>query len=61
MNEWNEGYFTESAYTYGYYKELNPVYLRYCLLVNGVDAAPPRLPELILTRKIIASWDLGKA
>ena len=41
MNEWNEGYFTESAYTYGYYKELNPVYLRYCLLVNGVDAAPP--------------------
>ena len=60
MNNWNEGYFTDSAYTFGYYKELNPVYLRYCLLVNGVDSTPP-LPELILTRKITASWDLGRA
>lgn len=36
MNDWNEGYFTESTYTYGYYGELNPVYQRFCLLVNGI-------------------------
>ncbi len=41
MNNWNDGYFTESTYTYGYYRELNPVYLRFCLLVNGVDTTPP--------------------
>ena len=35
MRDWNEGYFTESAYTYGYYRELNPVYQKFCLLANG--------------------------
>ena len=39
MNEWNEGYFTEVAYTYGYYRELNPVFQRFCLILRGF--APP--------------------
>ncbi len=41
MNAWNEGYFTDSTYTYGYYRELSPNYMRWCLLVNGIAA-----PEL---------------
>lgn len=44
MNEWNDGYFTESTYTYGYYRELNPTYLNFCLLVNGINT-PPHLGE----------------
>lgn len=36
---WNEGYFTDVAYTYGYYREINPTFLRFCLLLNG-NAAP---------------------
>lgn len=36
MNNWNDGYFTDSTYTYGYYSELNPIFQRFCLLVNGV-------------------------
>ncbi len=43
MNDWNEGYFTESTYTYGYYGELNPVYQRFCLLVHGIY--PPELDD----------------
>ena len=35
MNSWNDGYFTESTYTYGYYKELSPAYQNFCLLING--------------------------
>ena len=35
MNSWNEGYFTESTYTYGYYRELSPNFMRLCLLLNG--------------------------
>ncbi len=38
MNDWNDGYFTESTYTYGYYREINPVFQRFCLLVNGYAA-----------------------
>ena len=38
MNSWNEGYFTDSTYTYGYYRELSPVFMRWCLLVNGIAA-----------------------
>lgn len=41
MNDWNEGYFTEATYTFGYYGELNPVFQRFCLLVNGVIIPPP--------------------
>ncbi len=35
MNSWNDGYFTESTYTYGYYKDLSPAYQNFCLLING--------------------------
>ncbi len=38
MNSWNDGYFTESTYTYGYYREINPVFQKFCLLVNGYAA-----------------------
>lgn len=34
---WNEGYFTDVGYTYGYYREINPVFQRFCLLVRGFD------------------------
>lgn len=39
---WNEGYFTDVGYTYGYYREINPVFQRFCLLARGLavgDAA----------------------
>lgn len=32
---WNEGYFTDEGYTYSYSREINPVFLRYCLLLRG--------------------------
>lgn len=35
MNDWNDGYFTDSTYTYGYYRELNPTLQRFILLANG--------------------------
>ncbi len=34
-DDWNEGYFTEVGYTYGYYREINPVFQRFCLLLQG--------------------------
>lgn len=34
-DDWNEGYFTEVSYTYGYYREVNPVFQRFCLLLRG--------------------------
>ena len=40
-NAWNEGYFTDSGYTYGYYPETNPLYQRFCLLLRGFAVAPP--------------------
>lgn len=33
---WNEGYFTDVGYTYGYYREINPVFQRFCLLLRGL-------------------------
>ncbi len=38
---WNEGYFTEGTYTYGYYRELSPVWQRFCLLANGYEVPEP--------------------
>lgn len=38
MNTWNEGYFTDSTYTYGYYRELSPNFMRWCLLIKGIVA-----------------------
>lgn len=35
---WNEGYVTDVGYTYGYYRELNPVFQRFCLLARGYSA-----------------------
>jgi SAM-dependent methyltransferase len=32
---WSEGYFMDVGYTYGYYREINPVFQRYCLLLRG--------------------------
>lgn len=43
MNSWNEGYFTDSTYTYGYYRELSPVFMRWCLLNKGIAA--PEITE----------------
>lgn len=34
---WNEGYFTDVGYTFGYYREINPVFQRFCLLIRGLD------------------------
>ena len=41
---WNEGYFTDVGYTYGYYREINPVFQRFCLLLRGF-AAPAPAPD----------------
>lgn len=38
---WNEGYFTDVGYTYGYYREINPVFQRFCLLASGYAAPEP--------------------
>ena len=35
---WSEGYFSDVGYTYGYYKEISPVFLRFCLLLQGLAA-----------------------
>ncbi|WP_323029260.1 class I SAM-dependent methyltransferase [Castellaniella defragrans] len=35
---WNEGYFTDVGYTYGYFREINPVFQRFCLLTRGFAA-----------------------
>lgn len=40
MNDWNEGYVTEVAYTYGFYKETSPAAIRFALLAAGHDAPP---------------------
>ncbi|MDN3220729.1 class I SAM-dependent methyltransferase [Pseudomonas nunensis] len=37
-NAWNEGYFTDEGYTYSYSREINPVFLRYCLLLRGFSS-----------------------
>jgi len=39
--DWSEGYFTDIGYTYGYYRELSPVFIRFCLLLRGIDAPDP--------------------
>ena len=35
MNSWSEGYFTDSTYTFGYYRELSPNFIRWCLTLKG--------------------------
>ena len=34
QNSWNEGYIADIAYVFGYYRELNPIYLDFCLAFN---------------------------
>lgn len=46
---WNEGYVTDIDYTYGYYKELNPVYLDFCLLLNGYKSPVAEQTDNIFT------------
>ena len=41
MNSWNEGYFTESTYTYGYYQDINPIWQNFCVLANNFVTPPP--------------------
>jgi predicted O-methyltransferase YrrM len=38
---WNEGYFTATGYTYGYYRETSPVFQRFCLLLRGLASSDP--------------------
>lgn len=38
---WNEGYFTDVGYTYGYYREISPVFQRFCLLLKGFAVSEP--------------------
>jgi SAM-dependent methyltransferase len=38
---WNQGYFTDVGYTHGYYREINPVFQRFCLLANGLATNEP--------------------
>lgn len=48
-NDWSQGYFTDVGYTFGYYREISPAFLRFCLLLQGVappDAAQPNYCEL---------------
>ena len=40
MNDWNEGYFTASPYTFGYYRELSPAFQKFCLLIRGFNSPP---------------------
>lgn len=42
-NPWSDGYFTDVGYTYGYYREINPVFQRFCLLLRGFAAPEPAL------------------
>ena len=37
---WNDGYFTEGNYTFGYYRELSPLFQRFCLLLKGIGVDP---------------------
>ena len=31
MSDWTEGYFTDVGYTFGYYRELNPLHAKIAL------------------------------
>ncbi|MFN7085201.1 MAG: class I SAM-dependent methyltransferase [Burkholderiales bacterium] len=40
MSDWTSGYVADIDYTYGYYRELNPVLQRFALLYAGVQPPP---------------------
>lgn len=37
MSDWSMGYQTDLQYTFGYYREINPLYARYLLTTQGFD------------------------
>ncbi|SFP42311.1 Methyltransferase domain-containing protein [Nitrosomonas cryotolerans] len=39
--DWSQGYFTDVGYTFGYYRELSPTFIRFCLLLQGIAAPDP--------------------
>ncbi|SFR53366.1 class I SAM-dependent methyltransferase [Thiomicrospira sp. ALE5] len=41
MSDWTSGYVADIGYTYGYYKELNPLRMRLALLNAGIE--PPKV------------------
>lgn len=56
MNSWNDGYFTESTYTYGYYQDINPTWQNFCILANNFYP-----PLCRLKAAFIANWATVKA
>lgn len=38
QNIWSDGYVTDVAYTYGYYRDLSPTFQNFCLLLAGYDS-----------------------
>ncbi|ABC24627.1 conserved hypothetical protein (plasmid) [Rhodospirillum rubrum ATCC 11170] len=38
MSDWTDGYVAEIDYTHGFYRELTPAHLRFCLLSRGLRA-----------------------
>jgi SAM-dependent methyltransferase len=38
---WSDGYVTDMVYTYGYYREISPVFQRFCLLLRGLACDDP--------------------
>ncbi|MDR3362242.1 MAG: methyltransferase regulatory domain-containing protein [Desulfovibrio sp.] len=38
--QWSEGYITGVPYTYGYYNELSPAWMRFCLLMRRITPPP---------------------
>lgn len=45
MQHWDDGYYTQSTYTHGYFRELAPVFQRFCLLLHGFVADAPAAPQ----------------
>lgn len=45
MQNWADGYFTGSHYTYGYFDYLSPVQQRFALLLNGLECPPSDSPH----------------
>lgn len=41
MTEWSEGYFSDLNYLHGYYRGMNPLWMRFICLLTGVE--PPEL------------------
>lgn len=45
MSDWTAGYVSELAYTYGYYQELNPNRVDFCMLKAGLK--PPKITNAL--------------